>query len=117
MEIPIHPITDSWKLIWNLSISFFFSYFPPENMSTVTATTTGTTTSFGSQLIWSVNSGDLLRNVAIAFTVLETIAVALRFASLRLTKKQFGVDDFLTIPGYICCLGLPILAFGIVTLI
>ena len=63
-------------------------------MSTVTATTTGTTTSFGSQSIWSVNSGDLLRNVAIAFTVLETIAVALRFASLRLTKKQFGVDDF-----------------------
>lgn len=59
-------------------------------------------------------SGDLLRNVAIAFAVLETIAVGLRFASLRLSNKPFGIDDLLTIPGYLCCLSLIILSLGIV---
>ncbi|PYH91595.1 hypothetical protein BO71DRAFT_385254 [Aspergillus ellipticus CBS 707.79] len=53
---------------------------------------------------------DVLRNIAIGFTILETFAVALRFISLRLSQKQFGIDDFLTIPGYLCCLGLNILS-------
>ncbi|PYI08357.1 hypothetical protein BO78DRAFT_395729 [Aspergillus sclerotiicarbonarius CBS 121057] len=55
-------------------------------------------------------SGYVLRDVAIAFTVLETVAVGLRFVSLKLSQKPFGIDDALTIPGYLCCLGLSILS-------
>lgn len=66
------------------------------------------------ELFSSDYSGDLLRNVAIAFTVLETIAVGLRFVSLHLSNKPFGIDDLLTIPGYLCCLSLIILSLGIV---
>lgn len=62
-------------------------------------------------------SGDVLRNVSIAFTVLETVAIALRFTSLKISQKRFGMDDFLTIPGYICCIGLNALCFGIVLMI
>jgi len=39
--------------------------------------------------------------VSIALTVLEIVAVALRFASLEISQKRIGMEDFLTIPGYI----------------
>ena len=69
-----------------------------------------------SESLLNTHSNDIIRNVAIAFTVLESVAVALRFISLHLTEKKFGIDDFLTIPGYFCCLGLIIISFGIVLL-
>ncbi|KAJ6021167.1 hypothetical protein N7540_006671 [Penicillium herquei] len=55
--------------------------------------------------------GDSLRNVAIAFLVLETVAIGLRFISLHLSRKRFGIDDILAISAYICCLGTIILTF------
>jgi hypothetical protein len=51
-------------------------------------------------------SGDSLRDVAISFTVIEVLAVSLRFLSLFMSKKTLGMDDILAIPGLLCCLGL-----------
>ncbi|PYI26894.1 hypothetical protein BP00DRAFT_439626 [Aspergillus indologenus CBS 114.80] len=58
-------------------------------------------------------SGDTLRDMAIVFIVLETLAVALRFAAMRLSEKRLGIDDILTIPGYLSCVGLCILSLDI----
>lgn len=57
-------------------------------------------------------SGDTLRDVSIAFIVLVTLAVALRFVALRLSEKPLSIDDILTIPGYLCSVGLCILSLG-----
>lgn len=70
----------------------------------------------GPESLFNSHSSEIIQNVAIAFTVLESIAVGLRFASLRLTEKRFGLDDFLTIPGYLCCIGLITISLGIVLL-
>ncbi|KAB8270073.1 hypothetical protein BDV30DRAFT_250951 [Aspergillus minisclerotigenes] len=53
-------------------------------------------------------SGDLTMRVSIAFIVMEILAVGLRYTSLLLSEKSFGVDDFLILPGLVVCLGLDI---------
>ncbi|GLA16442.1 hypothetical protein AnigIFM62618_003021 [Aspergillus niger] len=58
-------------------------------------------------------SGDTLRDVSIAFMVLVTLAVTLRFVALRLSEKPLSIDDILTIPGYLCSVGLCILSLDI----
>ncbi|KAL4948120.1 hypothetical protein BDW69DRAFT_199121 [Aspergillus filifer] len=55
--------------------------------------------------------GDILRDVAIAFTVLEAVAIALRYVSLRVSKKRFGLDDILAVPALLFCLGMNIVSF------
>lgn len=44
--------------------------------------------------------------VAIAFIVLEVIAVGLRFLARRIGRVAWGADDTLIIPGAILCLAL-----------
>ncbi|RDW81554.1 uncharacterized protein DSM5745_05111 [Aspergillus mulundensis] len=56
-------------------------------------------------------SGDRLRDVAIAFTVLEFLAVGLRFISVRIGHEVIGLDDYLAVPGLLCCLALNTAAF------
>ncbi|KAH8430739.1 uncharacterized protein LDX57_008403 [Aspergillus melleus] len=51
-------------------------------------------------------SGDKTRDVAIAFIVIEIIAVGLRYLAFMLSEKSFGIDDILMIPGLILCLAL-----------
>ncbi|KAF2150185.1 hypothetical protein K461DRAFT_208694, partial [Myriangium duriaei CBS 260.36] len=58
--------------------------------------------------------GDRLRDVAIAFTVLNTIFLGLRFLSKRIGRMPFGIDDWLMIPGYIVCLGIHAICFVVV---
>ncbi|PLB48302.1 hypothetical protein P170DRAFT_411057 [Aspergillus steynii IBT 23096] len=58
--------------------------------------------------------GDELRDVAIAFIIIDTLAVGLRFVSLRLSEKRFGIDDLLTIPGYLCCMSLNVLSLVLI---
>ncbi|CAI7651321.1 unnamed protein product [Penicillium manginii] len=50
-------------------------------------------------------SGDRLRDIVILFTVIDIITVSLRFLSLSLSKKPFGLDDLLAIPALLFCLG------------
>ncbi|GAM89991.1 hypothetical protein ANO11243_080310 [Dothideomycetidae sp. 11243] len=50
-------------------------------------------------------NGYLLRNVAIAFTVLETIFVVLRFVSKKVGRIKYGGDDWLMGAALILCLG------------
>ena len=55
-------------------------------------------------------SGDVLRDVAIAFTVLEIAAITLRYVSLWVSKKRFGPDDILAVPALLFCLGMNIVS-------
>jgi len=60
----------------------------------------------------SAYSGDTLRDVAIAFAILEIIFVSFRFASNYVGKTPLGADDWLMIPALILCLGLDITSLG-----
>ena len=51
-------------------------------------------------------NGNSLRDVAIAFTVLIIIVVALRFYARSLSKVKIGADDLLVVPSMITCLGI-----------
>lgn len=57
-------------------------------------------------------SGDRLRDIVILFTVIDIITVSLRFLSLSLSKKPFGLDDLLAIPALLFCLGQNTVALG-----
>lgn len=50
-------------------------------------------------------SGDTLRDVAIAFTVLEIVFVALRAFSQHVGRKPVGLDDWIIGPALVLCLG------------
>ena len=56
--------------------------------------------------------GDTLRDVAIAFTVLEILFVGLRFLSRWIGKKPLGLDDWLMGPGLIISIGLNACTIG-----
>ncbi|KAF2148153.1 hypothetical protein K461DRAFT_233625 [Myriangium duriaei CBS 260.36] len=51
-------------------------------------------------------SGDILRDVAIAFSVLEIGFVSLRFTAKAAGNNPFGVDDLLVVAALVACLGL-----------
>ncbi|KAI9640226.1 hypothetical protein NHQ30_011464 [Ciborinia camelliae] len=48
--------------------------------------------------------GHIVLSVAIAFTVLETLFVALRYWAQYLARKPFGVDDGLILLAYLLCI-------------
>lgn len=50
--------------------------------------------------------GYIALDVAITFTVLEVVAVVLRYISQSMAGKRFGIDDFLILPGLLFCLGI-----------
>lgn len=58
------------------------------------------------------NAGGSTIGVAIAFIVLEVAFFTLRFTSRRLHKAKLGLDDILTVPSLIFCLGMCVLAIG-----
>lgn len=47
--------------------------------------------------------GQILVGLAIAFLVIETICVSLRFYARSIGKVRWGADDTLIIPGFILC--------------
>ena len=47
--------------------------------------------------------GQTLIDLAIAFLVIETVCVALRFYARRIGKVPWGADDTLIVPGFILC--------------
>lgn len=49
------------------------------------------------------NRGETLVGLAIAFLVVETICVALRFYARRIGKVAWGADDTFIVPGFILC--------------
>ncbi|KJZ78233.1 hypothetical protein HIM_02271 [Hirsutella minnesotensis 3608] len=51
-------------------------------------------------------SGDQLLAVAVSFSILEIVFVGFRYLAQRLSRKPFGLDDWLMIPALILCLGL-----------
>lgn len=56
--------------------------------------------------------GDRVTNTAIAFIVLDTVFVALRYWSRYLQKASFGWDYILIIPAYLSCLRICICGIG-----
>lgn len=57
-------------------------------------------------------NGDRLRNIAIAFTVLEVAFVTLRFLSKAIGGTPYGIDDWLMAPALILCMALNAASFG-----
>lgn len=47
--------------------------------------------------------GQVAIDLAIAFLIIETICVALRFYARRISKVRWGADDTFIIPGFILC--------------
>lgn len=56
--------------------------------------------------------GYILQNTAIAFIVLETVFVALRYLAQRIGRKPFGIDDWLMMPAWLFCFGANIAPLG-----
>ena len=50
--------------------------------------------------------GYITRNVSLALCVMEVVFVGLRYLAQQLSKKKFGIDDWLMIPSLVFCLGL-----------
>ena len=59
--------------------------------------------------------GDGLRDVAIAFTVLEVMFVGLRYFSRWIGRKPLGLDDWLIAPGLVATIAATACAFGKIT--
>ena len=55
-------------------------------------------------------NGDSLRDIAIAFTVLTIVVVALRFYARSISKVKIGADDLFVLPSLLTCLGIVVLA-------
>ena len=57
--------------------------------------------------------GHELLAISAVFVVLDTLFCAARLISRRIVKKiPLGLDDYLIVLSYICCLGMCILGFG-----
>lgn len=66
--------------------------------------------SFSEEYIHSY-TGDTLRDVDIAFCVIETVFITLRYLSRWVGKTPWGIDDYLMLPAFIFCMGLNTLSF------
>ena len=64
------------------------------------------------ELILAEYNGYHLRNVAIAFIVLEVFFVGLRYVARYISRAPTGLDDIFMIPSLITNLGLCALAIG-----
>ncbi|PVH97526.1 hypothetical protein DM02DRAFT_470119, partial [Periconia macrospinosa] len=62
----------------------------------------------------SANRGPIAETVAYVFMVLMIIFVALRFLSRRYIKAKIGLDDWLTLPGLLFCIGMCIVTIVMV---
>lgn len=56
--------------------------------------------------------GHIVVEVAIAFTVLETVFVACRYWAQYLARKPFGVDDGLILVAYLLCIAGTVVALS-----
>ena len=50
--------------------------------------------------------------VAIAFLIMETLCIILRFYARRISKVRWGADDILILPGFILCVAVCACSIG-----